>query len=184
MKTLLSPYVGIAVLALSLNLPVSAAEDPGLVDFGVFEAPDKGEFVEVQIKSNLIQMVARLAEDSEPEVADLLGGLRSIRVNVVSLNDENRDSMASRMKQVRSDLEKRGWDKIVTAIDEGDDVGVYVKLRGEEAVEGVVVTVLEGKGEAVFVNVAGDVRPEKLALLGERFNIQPLKEIGVSLNKS
>jgi hypothetical protein len=63
-----------------------------------------------------------------------------------------------------------------------DDVGVYMKMRGPEAVEGLVVTVIEGKGHAVLVNVVGDIRPEKLQVLGERFNLEapqaPARENG------
>src|SRR2546425_43163 len=61
---------------------------PGYVDFGEFSPPvSGGEFVEVHIRSNLIAMVARLAEKNEPEVAELLRGLQLIRVNVVALDD-------------------------------------------------------------------------------------------------
>jgi hypothetical protein len=36
---------------------------------------------------------------------------------------------------------------------------------------------MQGDGHAVFVNVVGDIRPEKLAMVGERFNIEPLKHL-------
>jgi len=52
-----------------------------------------------------------------------------------------------------------------------------MKTRGPEAVEGIVVTVLEDKGHAVFVNLVGDIRPDKLNTVGERFNIEPLKHL-------
>jgi hypothetical protein len=58
-------------------------------------------------------------------------------------------------------------------------VRVYVKMRDTEAVEGIVVSVLSGKREAVLVNIVGDIRPEKLAMIGERFDIEPLKKIKV-----
>jgi ribosomal protein L30/L7E len=184
MKSLSVSLLPLAAFCAALHLPLQAAEDPGLVDFGVIAPPESGEFVEVQIKSNLINMVARIAEKSEPEIADILGGLRFIRVNVLSLNEENRDSVLGQIRKVQRQLESTGWDRVVNAVDGGEDVAVYMKLRGEEAVEGIVVTILEGDKEAVLVNVAGDVRPEKLAVIGERFNIRPLKEIGVITDKS
>jgi hypothetical protein len=58
-----------------------------------------------------------------------------------------------------------------------------IKTRGEEAVEGLVITVLEGKGEAVLINIVGDIKPEKLGAIGERLNIKPLKKVGRSLEK-
>jgi len=184
MKSTSLSLISLAALCAALNLPAYAAADPGLVDFGVFDPPGKGEFVEVQIKSNLINMVARVAKGSEPEIAELLGGLRFIRVNVLSLTDDNRDQVLGQIQKVREQLETAGWDRVVTAVDDGDDVAVFMKLRGDEAVEGIVVTVLDGDKEAVLVNVAGDVRPEKLAVIGERFNIEPLKKMGGLSDKS
>jgi len=180
MKRNLLSFSPLVALTCALALPFpAAASDPGLVDFGAFSPPDDGsQFVEVQIKGNLINMVSRLARASEPEAADLLSKLRLIRVNVLGLTDANREQVTERMRQVRGQLEATGWDRIVTAQDpSGADVGVYLKLRGDEAVEGVVVTVLDGSKQAVFVNIAGDLRPEQLATVGERFNIEPLKQI-------
>jgi ribosomal protein L30/L7E len=184
MKPASLSLIPLAALCATLSLPIHAATDPGLVDFGVFDPPETGEFVEVQIKSNLINMVARVAKGSEPEIAELLGGLRFVRVNVLSLTDDNRDQVLGQIKKVREQLETTGWDRVVTALDNGDDIAVFMKLRGDEAVEGIVVTVLDGDKEAVLVNVAGDVRPEKLAVIGERFDIEPLKNLGGITKKS
>jgi hypothetical protein len=72
---------------------------------------------------------------------------------------------------------------VVTVREPGQDVAVFLKLRGEEAVEGLVVTVLEGDREAVFVNVVGEVRPDKLAEIGEKLGIEPLKHVGRKLHQ-
>jgi hypothetical protein len=37
---------------------------------------------------------------------------------------------------------------------------------------------LDGKQQAIFVNIVGDIKPEQLALLGDRLHIEPLKKIG------
>ena len=64
---------------------------------------------------------------------------------------------------------------------DGEDVGVYTKTRGGEALAGLVVTVIDPKGEVVLVNIVGDIRPEQVAILGEKLNIEPLKQIGATL---
>jgi hypothetical protein len=129
-------------------------------------------------------MVARLAQSEEPAVADFLRGLEQIHVNVVGLDDGNRTEVKEVILGLREKLQSGGWERIVTVQENKQDVGVYLKTRGEEAVEGLVVTVLEGDSEAVIVNIVGDIRPEKLAIVGERFHLEPLKKVGEALNKS
>ncbi len=170
-----------AVLAIDAHAQTQA---PGFVDFGKFSpSASGGEFVEVQINSNLISLVARLADKSEPEIAKLVRGLKLIRVNVIGLNEDNRGDVMSRIKAVRADLAQRQWEGVVTAQQGNQDVNVFLKTRGDEAVEGLVVTVVEGEHQAVLVNVVGDIKPEQVAIIGERFNIEPLKKVGQALGK-
>jgi hypothetical protein len=186
MKRLIRYTLGSAVLAAVLNLNLQADPPvPGYVDFGKFTPPGSGgEFVEVHIKNNLIAMVARLAQKEEPEVADLLRGLQLVRVNIVGLDDKNRADVLGRVEKLRTELEAKGWERIVTAQQQNEDVRIYVKTRGDQAVEGLAVMVLEGNRQAVLVNIVGDVKPEKLAIVGERLKLEPLKKAGEALKKS
>jgi hypothetical protein len=172
-------YVAAVALAAATTLGSAwaANHEAGYVDFGRFSPSEGAEFVEVNVNSNLIAMVTNFARKQEPQVAEVLGGLKSIRVNVMGINDENRADITKRMKSIRSQLDGTGWERLVTVIKDKDDVGIFMKMRGPEAVEGVVVTVLKGDDQAVFVNIVGDIRPEKLATVGERFNIEPLKHL-------
>ena len=121
---------------------------------------------------------------SPGEVAELLGGLKRIRVNVIGLDDDNRGEIGDRVGKLSAELDEQGWERIVTARNGKDDVNVFLKMRDQEAVEGIVVTVLQGNSEAVFINVVGDIRPEQIATLGERFDIEPLKKAGLAIHKS
>src|SRR5436309_12442309 len=185
MKQLICRALAPAVTVAALSLHVCAADTPpGYVDFGTFSPPASGgEFVEVHIKSNLISMAARLVEKSEPDVAELIRGLQLIRVNVIGLDDENRAEMEKRVKKIRSELDAKGWERVVTAQKKDEDVGVYLKTRGADAVEGLVITVIEGNREAVLINIVGDIKPDKIAVIGERMNIEPLKKAGEALKK-
>jgi hypothetical protein len=168
-----------------LVLPLHAADSTGYVDFGRFSPPKSGgQFVEVNIRDNLIGMVARLAAAQEPEVAELLGGLKRIRVNVIGLDDDNRSEIGDRVGKLATELSDQGWERIVTARTGKDDVNVFLKMRDQEAVEGIVVTILQDNSEAVLINVVGDIRPEQIATLGERFDIEPLKKAGRAIDKS
>jgi hypothetical protein len=179
--------VAAALLAIAAAHPMSvqAAEaSAGAIDFGTFTPPGGGkEFVEVNIRGDLLSMAARLAEKAEPQVAEMLRGIRSVRVNVVGIDSSNRADLEKRIQSIRGQLDTQGWERIVTAQKADEDVAVYLKTRGDQAVEGVVVTVLSPQKEAVFVNVVGNIQVEKLAALGERFGIDPLKEAGLSVKK-
>jgi hypothetical protein len=178
-------FSSVSLALLVATAPLSrAAEVPGFVDFGKLAPGDSGaEFVEVNVNSNLISMVARLAHKSEPDVASIIQGLKSIRVNVVGLTDENRSDVVNRVKAIRADLDTQGWDKVVNVQQKKEDVGVYVKTSGADAIQGVVVTVLDGKKQAVLINVVGNINPDKLGMLGERFNIDPLKKMAPRKHK-
>lgn len=186
MKRILSRTLALATAVAGLQVAFAAdAATGGVVDFGKFTPPTSGgQFVEVNIRENLIAMAARLTEGQEPELTQLLRGLKAVRVNVIGLDDCNREEITRRLAAVRNQLTTAGWERVVTAQQKNEDVSVFIKLRGTEAIEGVAVTVLQGDREAVFVNVVGDIKPEQLALLGERFDLEPLKEIGIKTKKT
>ena len=184
MKNLFRPLFGATLLSLSVGTGFAADQPlPGYVDFGKFTPAAGGEFVEVNVNNNLICMAAKFVEKQQPDVAKMLRGIQRVRVNVIGLNDQNRADLEQRVKTIRENLDQQGWQRVVTAVQAKEDVGVYLKTRGEEAVEGLVVTVIDGGQEAVFINVVGDIRPDKLAELGEKLNIEPLKKLGGELKK-
>jgi len=154
------------------------------VDFGTFAPSASGrEFVEVNISSSLISLVSHFVEREDADLARLLRGLQAIRVNVIGLDNENRSALAERVKTVRQQLDSKGWERVVTAQQRDQDVGVYLKTQGGESVQGLTVVVMEGDKQAVFVNVVGDIRPEQVSKLAEKFNIEPLKKIAPQISK-
>lgn len=183
MKTQVGCLLAVGMLA--AGSPAFGAEPAGFVDFGKFAAPAKGEFVEVQVRKNLLSLAAKLAEKHEPDAAALLRGLEMVRVNVIGLDDSNRDELTKRVADVAAQLTDRGWERVVTVQQAGaENVSVFLKARGDEAVEGVVVTVLDPGGDGVFVNVVGDIRTEQLAKLGDKLNLPMLKQAGEAVEKA
>jgi hypothetical protein len=171
-------FLTLAALTSTLLLSTPLRAESGAVEFGTFTPPHSGgQFVEINLKSNLLAMAGRLAQKDEPDAAEMLKSIQSVHVRVIGLDEGNRAKTEEQITQIRGKLEKEGWEKNVTVKDEGSDVAIYTKLRGSEAVEGIVVTVIDGKNQAVLVNVVGDLRPEKLIALGERFDIEPLKQL-------
>ncbi len=172
-------------LASILSLSTLGADTvPGQVDFGSFaRSSSGGEFVDVQLKGPLLSLAAKLAGKDDPDVAQLVGSLTSVHVNVVSLGDDNRGDVRKRLTDLRGQLDTGGWEHVVNVDDKDSHVNVYLKMRGTESVEGVVVMVEDGGKEAVLVNVVGDVKPEQLEKLGDKLNIKPLKHAGKAIKK-
>src|SRR5829696_2860158 len=125
MKNSIRSLVAAGAVCLALT-PMARAEDAGFVDFGTINPSGESQFVEVNIKSNLIAMVASLAKKAEPEVAQVIEGLKQIRVNVLGLTKENKSDMKQRVTTIRETLDKGGWERIVTAIEKNQDVGVFL----------------------------------------------------------
>ena len=169
-----------AILALAPSTRAGAeAQEPGQVDFGTFSRSESGgEFVEVNLQGGILSMAARLVPKEEREIAKLLGGLHQVRVNVIGLDDANREQVKQQVEKIKGTLAAQGWERIVTAQKKAEDVGIYLKTLGKEAIAGLTVIVTDGKKEAVFVNIVGDIKVEQLATLGERLNIEPLRKIG------
>jgi hypothetical protein len=184
MKRLMSVALGSA-LWLAVVAGVRAGTLlPGQVDFGTFaSAASGGEFVEVNVTSSLISLAASFVEKEEPDVAKLLKGVQLVHVNVVGINDENKSDLDARAQKIRKELENKGWEKIVTAQERDQNVGIYLKTHDNGNVQGLVVIALDGKKEAVFVNVVGDIKPDQLSTLGDRLHIDPLKKLGRSEEK-
>ncbi len=183
MKTMLRYPLTIAVLAAGVSLNVLAGPPPGRVDFGKFTpSDDGGEFVEIQINSNLLSLAAQMVEKQSPEAAKLVRSVELIHVNVIGLTDTNRADVLKRVRQIRHDLDAAGWEhNVVVQEKDGQDVGVYTKTRGGEALAGLAITVIDPKDEVVLINIVGDIRPGQVAALGEKLDIKPLKEIGAAL---
>jgi hypothetical protein len=186
MKNWMPLAVGTATLCLALSANVRAEElQPGQVDFGTF-SPGKegGEFVEVNVPSGLISLAATFVEKQEPDVAKLLNGLKMVHVNVIGLSEENRAEIQKRAQKVRKDLTAKGWERIVVAQQNEKEAGVYLKMSDKGAVQGLVAVVMDGDQHAVFVNIVGEIRPDQIALLGEKLNLDPLKKLGPGMSKS
>ena len=181
MNRLLRQTFAVAALGAALTASTFAADNGGFVDFGKFTAASGREFVEVNLQSGLLKFAAKIAANEEPEAAELLRNITHVRVNVIGMDETNRENTVSRVEKIRADLESRGWEKIVTvregADKGGDDVAVYMKARGEDAIEGIVVTVIADKGEAVLVNVVGNIQADQLAKLGEQLDVHPLRKL-------
>ena len=134
----LMPFVAAVLITSTLASSSLAAEPkaPGQVDFGKFAPPGSGgEFVEVNLSTSLIGLAAKLVEKDEPEVARLLHSVQNVRVNVIGLDDDNRADLAKRAQRIRNELDTKGWERVVTAQNQDQDVSIFLKTEGKETVQ-------------------------------------------------
>lgn len=172
-----------AAVALSTAAVTVHAEKSGIADFGAFVPAAGKEYVEVNLKPALIKFAAKIVAIDEPEAAELLRSIDGVRVHVVGMDESNRGATTKRMNEIRAELAGSGWEKVVTVKEtgdeKGDDVAIFVKTTAEDTIAGVVVTVLSNDGEAVFVNVVGNIKAEQIATVVEKLNIKPLRDLKV-----
>jgi hypothetical protein len=155
----------------------AAAAESGYIDLGQFKSAPGCEFVEVNLHSTLLKFASIFVNREDSETAALIRSLKHVRVNVIGYDETNRAETAGRVQKIRGELEAQGWTQIISVRKGGDteDVVVYVKTRGEDAIDGLVVTVIDpAKHQAVLVNIVGNIRPEQLAGLGRGLHIDHL----------
>ena len=173
-----------AALAALLTGARAAETEAGYIELGSFQPSAKGQFVEVNLSPAMLKFAARLGSHDEPEVAELISNLKHIRVNVIGLDDSNREGTVARIETLRKDLAAQGWTKMVTVREPngGDNVDIHVKQRSDDVIEGLVVTVIDRKGEAVIVNIVGNISADQIGKIANKFDIEPLKKIHVKLH--
>ena len=173
-----------ALLLLCLVLwgaPAKAQEalsrEPGYVDVAVidtwFDAPPS---VEVNIQGALMRMVASASQNSNPELAGMLGKLKAIQVRGFSTEGAQRSAIVQRTSRLADRLQGQGWETVLRVREEDEDVSVQLKMRGE-TIAGLVVMATEAEGESFFINIVGDISPEQIGRLGQALDIDPLKDL-------
>lgn len=157
--------------------------EPGCFDMGKFSSPEDGQLVEINLSPGLLKFAAKIAATKEPEAAALIGNLRGIRVSVVGLDEKNRTTTIEQINAIRRTLTKEGWSQMVSVREKGagDNVDVHVKQNADDSIDGIVVTVIDKKGEAVFINIVGNITAEQLGQIAERFDIDPLRKVHAKL---
>ncbi|MBU1098000.1 MAG: DUF4252 domain-containing protein [Bacteroidetes bacterium] len=150
----------------------------GYINFGDFESLQKGdEVTEVLIEEHLIKMVAKMTAKSEPDLSELLNGIKLVKVNSFEVTDKSFEELKTRAEKIDKELMNRKWDRVVKTRSKDNFANVYIKTESEEKIIGLVVASVEKNGEAAFVNIVGDINLETIGRLGEKFDIPSLDNI-------
>ena len=149
----------------------------GYANFGNLSAMEDGEEVtEILIEEKLLRMVAKFTKD-DPELSDLIGGLKLIKVNTFEVTPSNSEELMNRAKSIDKELMSKNWDRIVKTKSKGEVANVYIKTAGDEEFIGLTVVSIDEGGEAAFVNIVGNINMDALGKLGQKFDIPGLDDV-------
>jgi hypothetical protein len=194
----------IGLLALTMAVPafagrrdVEVTTEPGYFDFGDLVRFSNGEeSVEVNLEQPLLSLVESIMKREEPELANLIESLYSVRVNMFSFDGDKRGALERGADSISGDLKNGGWDPLVKVKSNEERVYVYLKPttrtddEGEhDVISGLVVAIIEGEGyagdddeyaepgEAVFVNIVGNFDIDAIAYMMQHFEVENLDDI-------
>jgi len=169
----------ISLFAFNVFAQSNYLNHPGYFDFGDLSVFEQGDGVtEVFLESNILQLVASVTQEDEPELSSMLNGLDLVKVNVFEVSDKNENDIRNKIDEVDTKLVSQKWDRIVRTKGGEEVVNVYIKTTGSKKnIEGLVVTTLDKSGEAVFVNIVGTIDLNKIRKLGDKFDIPSLDKV-------
>jgi hypothetical protein len=145
--------------------------DPGHVDIAQVESRfDEEPKLEVNVRGALLRMVAEASKYEDPELSEMLYGLRAIQIRGFDVRGRENE-FRQRSSEFGKRLEARGWETVVRIRDDGEQVHMYLLTRNDEIDGVVVLAVDEHDEEAVFVNIVGNIDPEQIGRIGRKFNL-------------
>lgn len=173
-------YLVFLLLVLLFPLGISYGDKPienlpGYVDFGSMqEFQDSEESVEVTIKDPLLSSISKATKRDNPELFEILSGLKLIQVHTFSLKKSQRTLIKEKVDKITRKLQKNGWERIVKAKEPEEKAEIYIKAV-EGKIAGLVVLAIEYGDEAAFVNIVGNINLDSLGKLNSQFHIPGLK---------
>jgi len=186
-------FIVALALAAAFLAPAAAADDkpaqqrkarehPGFVDgssFAKLVDPD-GRLIEVTMDRKLLKLFTTKANRRKQSViASILSDLDSINAVIGDVGD-NGEYVERELQRTRSDAERGGWERFVRVRDSGEDFTAFIHVDedDEEVIDGLlVIGYHENGGEVIFVNLAGRIDMEHIALLGEHMGLPGLDEL-------
>jgi hypothetical protein len=185
MKIHVACLVGALALICAGSVRAADVEDitklPGYCDFGTLNLfGHKEADVEVLLEQNLINMVRDFTKGSDPELAEMLGKLKQIRVQTFAIEADKLEAVEKKTEEVSHRLESQGWSPMIKVRKrtEGEQTYVYMKML-DGRIQGMVVMNVDPKDQASFINIVGEIDPEKIGQLSHKFNLTGMDSIKI-----
>jgi hypothetical protein len=154
------------------------SNDPGWVDLGALGLGSEEATLEIFLEGPLIRMVAEAVRKEDSGFADLLGKLRTVRVQVFSLEGADEAATLRRGDDTVRRLEGRGWKPVFRVREAGERMFLYLNETATGEIAGVFVLAVQAGESVTLVNIVGDFDPVELGRLGASLQIDPLEMLG------
>lgn len=132
----------------------AASHAQGYFDFGEIPGVDDQPLVDVNLNAVMIGFLGTMAREVDPAAADLLSGLRGVRVRVFD-SVRNERQISNFIDEVTETLEEQGWQRVVFVQEETAKARIHMQMT-EDEVSGMTVMLFDGS-EVVLINIAGNV---------------------------
>ena len=132
---------------------------------------DEAPVVEVNVEGGLMKLVAAASRSEDPELADLLLRLSGVYVRGYVLEPNSLNDFDKRASRMGERLIDDGWVVVVRFREVDEGVHMYVRMSGDNVDGMVVMSVEPGQQQAMFVNIVGDIDPEQIGRIGQKFRI-------------
>jgi len=132
---------------------------------------DEAPVVEVNVEGGLMKLVAAASRSEDPELADLLLRLSGVYVRGYVLEPNSLNDFDKRASRMGERLIDDGWVVVVRFREVDEVVHMYVRMSGDNVDGMVVMSVEPGQQQAMFVNIVGDIDPEQIGRIGQKFRI-------------
>jgi hypothetical protein len=161
-------------LLVVLFVSTAKAEDlstkRGYVAFTNLESVYGEPRVLINLNKTMLGFVSKL-NMADPETSELIGNLEGIRVHIYDI-DGNEQPALDVIASVSKDIQAKSWMPIVSINEENEKVRIFAKMT-DDIMDGLMVMLVDNddKGEAVFINIIGEIDPDKINSVTDSLNI-------------
>jgi len=146
------------------------SEKPGYVAFTDLSS-DYGEpRVLINLNKTMLGFVSKL-NVADTETTELISKLEGVRVHIYDI-EGNEQPALDLIASVSKDIQSKNWMPIVSINEENEKVRIFVKMT-EDSMDGLMVMLVDSsdEGEAVFINIIGEIDPDQINSVTESLNI-------------
>jgi hypothetical protein len=153
----------------SLSYADNHTELAKFVDFKELDKIYGEPKVKINLEKGLLNFMSGFVKQGDPEAGEILSGLEGITVNVYNTG-ENADAAANSIIDVAKRLQKLNWEPAVSVNEGQEQVRIFVKQK-DCLLQGLLFMAAGNDNESVFINIAGNIDPSKIAKVTESLNL-------------